>query len=173
MELSIQDLGSLGELIGAVAVVVTLIYLSSQIKQNTVAVKAAAMQSVFVATSEVWRNWTADFDRTEKFFEIASKTDRIPAERQFHLGFVMQTIRAQENMFFHLKLGTVDSDFVRLDRRLTAIFSHPQSIYRTAWDDGILENYISVDFLKYVNNLIAKLDNTITAGEQTESESST
>ncbi len=33
--LSLQDLGSIGELIGAFAVVVSLVYLSSQIRQNT------------------------------------------------------------------------------------------------------------------------------------------
>lgn len=33
--MSLQDLGSIGELIGAVAVVISLVYLASQIRQNT------------------------------------------------------------------------------------------------------------------------------------------
>ena len=80
MELSIQDLGAIGEMIGAIAVVITLMYLASQINQNTVAVKASAMQSLAVATSEVWRNACLDFDRTEKFFEIAKKENKTPKE---------------------------------------------------------------------------------------------
>ena len=40
MTLTIQDLGSLGELLGAVAVLATLIYLALQTRQNTMAIGA-------------------------------------------------------------------------------------------------------------------------------------
>ncbi len=40
MELTIQDLGALGELLGSVAVLVTLIYLALQTRQNTAAIQA-------------------------------------------------------------------------------------------------------------------------------------
>ncbi len=43
--MSLDDLGNIGEAIGAVAVVVSLIYLASQIRQNTRAVRAAAVDS--------------------------------------------------------------------------------------------------------------------------------
>jgi hypothetical protein len=42
---TIQDYGSIGELIGAFATVATLAYLASQIRQNTRAVRAAAVDS--------------------------------------------------------------------------------------------------------------------------------
>ena len=40
MTLTIQDLGALGELLGSVAVLVTLIYLALQTRQNTLAISA-------------------------------------------------------------------------------------------------------------------------------------
>ncbi len=40
MTLTIQDLGALGELLGSVAVLVTLIYLAFQTRQNTMAIQA-------------------------------------------------------------------------------------------------------------------------------------
>ena len=40
MTLTIQDLGALGELLGSVAVLVTLIYLALQTRQNTMAIEA-------------------------------------------------------------------------------------------------------------------------------------
>ena len=43
--MSIQDLGSIGELIAAVATVATLAYLALQIRQNTSAVQASALDS--------------------------------------------------------------------------------------------------------------------------------
>ena len=40
MTLTIQDLGALGELLGSVAVLATLIYLALQMRQNTIAISA-------------------------------------------------------------------------------------------------------------------------------------
>ena len=153
MEFTIQELGSVGELIGAVAVVVTLVYLSFQIKQNTLAVKAAAMQAIFAATNEVWRNSCIDLDRTKDFTAIVEKEDWTYAERTFFTGWVMQTIRAQENMYFHRKLGTVDEDFVRLDSRLKALFKLPH--HKRAWGEGIAQPFVSDEFQDYVNKLIS------------------
>ena len=41
-----QLLGNFGEFVGAIAVVVTLIYLTTQIRQNTIALRSAAAQDV-------------------------------------------------------------------------------------------------------------------------------
>ena len=74
MTLTIQDLGALGELLGSIAVLVTLVYLAMQTRQNTMAISAqldaatvSATQAniMSVATSsdlvEAMReNWTAD-----------------------------------------------------------------------------------------------------------------
>jgi hypothetical protein len=45
--LTLQDLGSLGELIGGIAVVASLIYLALQIRQNTRSTHASMAQSVY------------------------------------------------------------------------------------------------------------------------------
>ncbi len=42
---TIQMLWSLGEFVGAIAVVATLIYLAIQLRQNTTSVKASAFQA--------------------------------------------------------------------------------------------------------------------------------
>jgi hypothetical protein len=42
--MSLQDLGNLGEFIGAIGVVVSLIYLAAQIRHNTRAIRASAQQ---------------------------------------------------------------------------------------------------------------------------------
>ena len=44
--MSIQDLGSVGELVGAVAVVLSLLYLATQIRQNTQATRASSYEDV-------------------------------------------------------------------------------------------------------------------------------
>ena len=49
MTLTIQDLGALGELLGAVAVLATLIYLALQTRQNTLAIAAQLDAAVMAA----------------------------------------------------------------------------------------------------------------------------
>ncbi len=44
--MTLQDSGSLGELVGAIATVATLAYLAVQIRSNTHAVRSSAAQSV-------------------------------------------------------------------------------------------------------------------------------
>lgn len=45
-QFSLQDLGSLGEFVGALGVVISLIYLAQQMRQNTTSVRAASFNSM-------------------------------------------------------------------------------------------------------------------------------
>lgn len=58
--MTLQDLGSIGELLAAAATVVTLVYLAIQIRSNTRAVKSAAAQSVHEAFATWYRMLAAD-----------------------------------------------------------------------------------------------------------------
>ncbi len=51
--MTLQDLGDLGDLIGGVAVVITLIYLAAQIRQNTALITAQTVQASVDATQRV------------------------------------------------------------------------------------------------------------------------
>ena len=45
-QFTLQDLGSLGEFVGAIGVVVSLVYLARQMHQNTISVRAASFNSM-------------------------------------------------------------------------------------------------------------------------------
>ena len=51
--MSIQDLGSIGELVAAFATIATLIYLAAQIRQNTTTVAASTYESVFTGYNDL------------------------------------------------------------------------------------------------------------------------
>jgi hypothetical protein len=54
-EVTIQDVGSIGELIAAIATVATLAYLAFQIRSNTIAMKAEARRGARIDASAVTR----------------------------------------------------------------------------------------------------------------------
>ena len=62
--MTIVELGALGEFIGAVAVLVTLIYLAVQLRQNTEAIRAQISQ--------------ARSDQAQEFFLFSADSPHIP-----------------------------------------------------------------------------------------------
>jgi len=152
MDLTIQDLGALGELIGAFAVVLTLLYVGIQLKQNTSAVRSATMQSVFEATNDVWKNSCQDLSRSEQFISIAAKPDHNEAEALFYLSWTLLTFRAQENIYYQRKLGIADETFVSLEKRVRGSLSQPD--HRRAWDEGIAKSFLSDEYIEFVEKVI-------------------
>ena len=63
--MTIQDIGSIGELIGAIATVATLVYLARQIRANTNAVRSAAAQSVHENFATWYRMLASDSDLSQ------------------------------------------------------------------------------------------------------------
>jgi hypothetical protein len=63
--MTIQDVGSIGELIGAIATVATLVYLASQIRTNTSVVQSAAAQSVHENFADWYRMLAADAELSQ------------------------------------------------------------------------------------------------------------
>jgi len=73
MELSIQDLGNIGELVAAIATVATLIYLAVQLKQSTGLAQATAQRDLMNSfqanldrvrsAPEIWHRGLNDFDQ--------------------------------------------------------------------------------------------------------------
>ncbi len=60
--MSIQDWGAVGEIVGAIAVVVTLLYLTTQIRQNTRSLRNAASSSINDALLQLNSRWAENPD---------------------------------------------------------------------------------------------------------------
>ena len=60
--MTITELGALGEFVGAIAVVVTLVYLTKQISQSNTASQTAAIQAFFDSTSSLTRGLRSNGD---------------------------------------------------------------------------------------------------------------
>jgi len=79
--MSIMELGALGELFGAIAVVATLIYLSIQLRQNTAGMRANAYQmwvssnldlnNAYAQLGQSWRLGLADSAQLEEGSELS------------------------------------------------------------------------------------------------------
>ncbi len=69
MTLTIQDLGALGELLGSIAVLATLVYLALQTRQNTVAIGAQLDAAVIAARMNLFLSVTTSNELAEALRE--------------------------------------------------------------------------------------------------------
>lgn len=67
--MNIETLGSIGDFISGVGVIVTLIYLAMQIRQNTMATKADSYQAVVTSTAE----WSREISLNEEMCDILNR----------------------------------------------------------------------------------------------------
>ena len=107
--IKLTELAQIAEIIAAVAVVVSLIYLGTEVQSNTSAVQGAAMQAV--ATSDADALLTIASDPT--FSEIVrlghlDPTQLTPADAFRYLLFMRQFWLSMQNIYQQSALGLID-----------------------------------------------------------------
>jgi hypothetical protein len=100
--LTIQDLGSLGELVAAVATVATLGYLAVQIRQNTRAIHASALQAANDSAQRVLATASQNPENAEIYHRgLASYSDLTPAQQTHFTIILLGIFSASEAMYWN------------------------------------------------------------------------
>ena len=105
--MSIQDWGAIGEILGAIGVIVTLLYLATQLRQNTKAMKSATVQTYNQTAMNI-----SDFmsDHARMFTKQWEEEELSPEEELRFNMFAMKLFYQMESIFLHYREGTVDRD---------------------------------------------------------------
>ncbi|MEP4484806.1 MAG: hypothetical protein ABJ013_04180 [Halioglobus sp.] len=109
--MSIQDIGSIGELIAALATLATLIYLAIQVRQNTRALTSATFQNI---TAEMGKNvepLSTNADLAAIMVKGFPNPDCLSAEERLRLSSVLvASFRRMESVYVQNTLGSIDDD---------------------------------------------------------------
>ena len=116
--MSFQDLGALGEIVGALAVLATLIYLAIQTRTNTIALKAQTHQQVAEARRE---NLKLFLDHPDLYAavtkshtgETLSNPDRLLLRQ-----FTVILTRHHENELYQYSQGMIEEDEMESQRKV-------------------------------------------------------
>ncbi|MDH4289945.1 MAG: hypothetical protein OEV65_14490 [Aquincola sp.] len=99
--MSLQDLGSIGNLIGAIAVVVSLVYLAIQVRQNTRAVRASTERAIFAQNMDFDRMVVSDPELNRIWILGRSKPDQLTEEQARRFRRLMSMYyRHFEDLYF-------------------------------------------------------------------------
>ena len=116
--MTIQDLGSLGELIAALATVVTLVYLALQIRQNTNATQAASFHAISDSMNDVNLSVTQSAELSRIWVAGCEKRSSLNAEDRHRFDTTLLAyFHVFETMHYQARVDVGDQDLVITEER--------------------------------------------------------
>jgi hypothetical protein len=146
-----QALGAMGEFVGALAVVVSVLYLAWQVRSQVQESKLSAIHEV----SEGFREGIAAtfLDRQLAELFVAAKDDAAvltEAERLQFIAFMQRNYRVWEDAFYQMKQGRLDEPHWRsMERQYSSLLSWPG----VRWVWSIRRDFYTPEFRAYVDAL--------------------
>ena len=108
-ETVLDAIGNIGEFIGGIAVVVTLIYLASQIRQNTRSVRVSAFQAAQRDLADLLDRLSGDPELIRIYFDGNSDFESFSqADRRRYATFMAAFMRRYETLIYQTRLGNID-----------------------------------------------------------------
>ena len=134
--------GAVGEVGGAIAVVVTLAYLAKQIRHSSLSTRAATTLDASRMLAEWMRGMHQTADSADLWARGMSAPDSLAdQEVPRFLTIVAETLHVAEGMWRQSKLGLVDEDTLRPFLRMAALHLNNPIVSRW-WESqvGVLSN---------------------------------
>lgn len=133
--MTIQELGAIGELIGGIAVILSVLYLALQIRHGLVGYRSTVTQEVTNHFSRI----QLEIAGNQELFGIWSRAQRGEHLSEEETGRAQQILSSYligfENLYFQLKNGMFDKDAYNARRRiLGSMMSSPTA---QGWWNGL------------------------------------
>ncbi len=109
--MTLQDLGNIGEFVGAVGVIATLAYLAVQVRQNTRALRASTFQEISTAMSQSSEAIATHPDLVSLVFKGAEGLANLTPEELHRYNLTLLMIfRRLESVYVQRTLGSVSEE---------------------------------------------------------------
>ena len=153
--MTILELGAVGEFIGGVAVVVTLIYLAMQIRQNTSVNASLIRQNFYDATQRMMLHAVESTEFMELFNRAWSTNDSLTPAEQMQIWRHMQAIfMGYQGFFEQYKSGALpEKDWALMRKILTTFWLLDGKGKTDAWEQMSSGRFFNEDFLEEIESL--------------------
>ena len=152
--MTIQDYGSIGELVGAVATVATLAYLAYQIRQNTSTSRVGSADSTMQAWQDLTLAITSDPELNMLWWDgLAGRSELAEYDQHRFDGLISCALNIYEQVWVSHKHGIVD-DAAWSGNRLALVWLARQPGFADFWRDWSSTN--NPEFGRLVDEIIAE-----------------
>ncbi len=152
--MSIQELGSLGELVGAIGVILSLIYLATQIRQNTRAIRSSSIQAATLSTGQTVALMGQSPQNADVFYRGMRSYDELSESEQTHFTIMVSGIFTNcDAMYWDHKQGLLPPEVWDRAQRLVQFYlERPggQRVWRVA-----RRSIVSRPFADFVDSTFA------------------
>ena len=134
--MTIQEMGALGEMIGGIAVVISLIYVGLQIRQNSNSVRAASQIALRQLGTEITSQIAAP-DMARIYVQWLKDLSPLPAEDRvrFH-SLMLSLFGVYEAYYFQVYFGIIPQELQPTRNHAMALFHLQKPGVRQWWDGG-------------------------------------
>ena len=151
--MSIQDLGAIGEIIGAAAVVASLLYLAVQIRQSSRIAKASTTQSLLGYSAQM--NTAAAGDIAPVMAKVLSAQELNPNEKYQYFAYMLAAFAQCWQAHHQYVNGMLEREvFEAYERRTLSFLVRPNA--REFWERNRFR--FSTTFCDYVDALAERAD---------------
>ena len=152
--MSLSDLGNLGEFLGAVAVVVSLLYLAAQVRQNSALQRASIVQAVSAATAASLSQLGRDGETARLVMRGLANDPPLSDEEQFQFNVLLFTVfNACQNAFYLHQSGMAPDDlWTRYTGVIRFYMANPGA--REWWDRSV--DRIGPSFVDWVERHVLR-----------------
>jgi len=153
MKVKLSDIASLAEVVGAIAVVISLLYVGTQVRDTTRAVRSAAVNDANTALQS-WYQMMASDPQLRKTF-LDGTLSQEPLSRDEEFGYMMTgqaVMYAYQNIFLLGQEGSLDSSVMSsLNAGMLATRHTPG--FARFWTER--RNFFFPEFAAWVDKVIA------------------
>ncbi len=152
--MTLEELGGIGEFIGGLAVLASLVYLATEIRRNTKATRLATLQSALGSVQQIYDAPARDAELTRIIRLGMVDRSQLTEDESARLGFWLSSIlRQSENTFVQHRAGMLDDQsWAARAHQIRNFFSSPTVI--KMW--GSASEGYHEDFRDWVNSLPGK-----------------
>jgi hypothetical protein len=155
-----EALGAIGEIVGAVAVVVTIAYLAVQIRQNTRSVRASMYQSLVESVVNFNTAFTQDPELAQAYLKGLEDLDGLSEADRTRVAFALfSQFQMFQSMFYQRRLFTIEPDYWESWRALILSYYARPGVQQW-WQ--VRREVFSKDFRDYIES--EKLDRPVPGG---------
>ena len=148
-------IGAIAELIGAIVVVITLIYLSVQLRQNTKAIEYSTDRGVFEDAYK-WMYTLVESPEITDLYIAGMRGDEQSSSDRLRFSLLLNTLFVHWNHAFNSEAFDIVNN-----SQITGVLSRPGGA--THWKRMVTNESISLSsgFISYVNQICDELDHDV------------
>ncbi len=147
----------IAEAIALIGVVLSLVFIGMELRQNAVAARAAAYQDLGIAVTELWMAAATNRDLSDAWGRVlmadsASWSEFDPSDRLLVTNYFVAILRLYETTFLQVEEGLLDAE--ALESLGWGTFREDHPLWRL-WPD--VQEFVTPEFAAYLETPLCQL----------------